>query len=478
MTSTVVATARHNAVHLHCVVETVDPPRHCDFSLPRAVSLAESFPAALQLAHIPAPVSEWEAATAANAPVDIYAPLCTTGLRHGETIIVRSPSVPEQEPDLTPTEVLVSRPRGPIPAVIAAACCAAGGCAAILSCAAVTTMLGFGAGPGLLIAAAVLLTVRAVAGAFAHDRTPARAAVANLDALLWCAALAASAGALLLSLAGAQSTSLASLMPPAPTLDAGLALLTGGAAVVTVAALGAVTARSSTFTTVQLVAIGGLQLCTGAAAAAPNPWLPTWNSIGVLLPAVGLIVVITAPALSRRIGGLKPPVLLSSVENVEVDVAGTRWDTGCATSSAARAVRVLNSLLVAAAFIIAGGAVALGMAASATAVIILSTIALASVVHTARVHDAMAVGSGLVVTAAAIVGMGVAAWLHPSSYVVMACATIFAGGAATSPLWAYRLADVSPVAAQWLHRCEIVAVAAVFPLCLLQAGVFTALRGL
>lgn len=431
-----------------------------DMCLPAASSLSEVLPDILSLVDAPNITVPWEGFTGSGRPIDPAAPLHTQGVVQGGIIMLA--------------------PKRPSPARIAKDAAEALSDLAQTSTPAkntldLATVAGF-VGLGVVL----LLSPLPVSNSWRFALL-ALAAVAVLSwrrnsSLLVVTAVATAISTAWVVMAPQEGIVQALRNSLEPT-DGGLALLSAGAAVVTITSLVQLIKKHHLIVFSACITAGLLIIL-----AAPGVWIftPGFNiprygwafSFAGLAIALGMLTVAFSASIASACAGLRVPRLPSAGQDLAIsdDVPADP------DAQAARATRILDGILIGVTVILAPSLTLIALNGGGFAQALCLTVAISLLVHAHRHHRKAACWAmwcgGLI---AAVMTAVAADTSSPIALIIsaVACVTL-----ASAPLWSHKISQLEPTTIVWIERVESLCIAASLPLALHLAGLFILIRGL
>lgn len=425
--------------------------READVAIPAGSSVGEILEELTTLMEAPRISRAWQAMTATGTPIDLAAPLATTGLTQGDVLVLTPHSEHPRVVVRDAAEALSDRdPDAPGygPRI--------NGGVAFGSVVGVLGFLWLACAPpinlspalGLGIAALLLLVIiswrrdlRSLGSVFmllcASSAATYVLGDSTRDVVSWAWAISSAAGFALAAIIPLIALGVAG---PRQTTALAIASMHVGLAGITVAVSGRL--------------LAGAGLCV----------------------ALGLVMISLIPRVAASLAGLKVPTLPSAGQDLAVsDIADPQvttkarraLDLQAGLHMGNAAATALGLLIIAA---ISGGPFtqALGLCAC-----------VAVLFHALRHRGAIATWS-LGVLGAVALGCSLWAALSPdmSHVVQFVIGALCVMGCLTLVLWAPLLKNIQPTTIVWLERSETLALAACLPLAAHVAGLFSSIRGL
>ncbi|MEH0146590.1 type VII secretion integral membrane protein EccD [Corynebacterium sp. Q4381] len=435
-----VASSTHHVVRVTVRISAADVHRDIDVTLPTSSALAEVLPELARIIDIPHIPRPWQAATAAGAPLDMYAPLHKLRLVDG-SIISLTPAEPPSPP-------VVRDATESLTAAAAAAHDARGldTAAGIAGCAGIALVLIPHAGLAAALAAAALALALL---ARLRSSQPLFFPVPPL--------CAAAAGAWV---AGPRAEWVSGTDP---AVGAAAAAITCAAA----AAAGSAARLSGPAATTFHLATS-----TIAAIGALGAWLPASLAPAAMTVLASVTAVTATPGLASRAAGLKIPRIPTAGEEL-THSDGYQLDVDARSASA---VAVADALSAAAAACAAPALAWASLTGGTWPIALCLATAGALGLHALRHHYPVSRAALTIAALAALAGVVVATAGGGTAETVLAAAV--AAAVATAPLWAPHLPELEPTTVAWFERAEAAAIIALIPVAVQMTGLFALIRGL
>lgn len=443
-----------------------------DISVPSQSTFSELVPEVLGLAQ---QVSEqpltdpevpvWQVISPAGLPYDMYAPVHTLQLSHGNSMIIR-PHRPQAAPVIRDSAEALAH------------------CSRSNAAARGTTECAAMAGALVIVLLGLRLPVESVPLSARWGAIAALLSIAfviTTRPLLLIPWLLATWSSVFFFLLGDSFTAVSH----ATSLSIVHTVLAAGTVALVVLAGIMVAARVSLWPIAHWLS-GIVTIVVCSFASAPAGWLHRdrefdvhgWfngAASGVILCAVAVIVA--GPSLALRVSAMPIPRLPNTGQDLTVsDKVESPSDM---TFKAQKASAIFQGMYVGSALSLAFAMAYLAVSPSVSGycVALCTFTTIVCVFHAHRCPDAY---STWALWAAGMLGMIAATngALDVFAWPWIVVSILAAGSTISAPVWVHKLSSVAPTTTQWLHRVESLAVAAIVPLAAHLMGIFSLIRGL
>ncbi|MCS4489588.1 type VII secretion integral membrane protein EccD [Corynebacterium sp. ES2775-CONJ] len=456
-------------------IELGDNPQHIDLYLPGSSSLSDMMAEIFHLAHIHSHPGRYQVLTAAGIILDMHAPLKSLGLSHGDVMIIRNATATPPPLVRDAAESLAAAAPKELRTAHTPTFAAVSGAASLVG------------GAFLLpLPIPLAVTLLLVAGIFGSMSIWAKLhiAIPLISLLTAVSALIAVGGSELL-----LSPDLLVEGITATDFARGWALSLAAAAltVVVVATVMQllIPARGYVVFTVAYalgifsLGLGGLLYSPGILVSL-NPTM-VWLGHGLSVSIVVMVIMLAAgPQILAKIAGLRVPLLPTIGQ--PLDIADKDYEESPLRTRHARTMYSGMLIAIGSWLSLATlGLLILGLREILDLSIfhfwLIFALSLALILHAHRHRFSLEIWAlWIPAHLAGFALLPLAALLSSTSLSIVAL--IFALMMVAAPSMADKISTLEPTVVVWLERIELLALAAIFPLALQTAGLFSLLRGL